>query len=434
MASNGAARRRRVRSQPDAHARTVHGTVYGRWPLQLRGGASYHHEMDDDARIDFSPASKRLIAERANLRCSYLGCGCSTSGPGAEPNQGTRVGVAAHIYSAAARGPRGRGGLSDDEIALPDNGIWLCELHAKAVDANQGAGHSSELLLSYKGLHEARVRGEVLGLYPPVGWVHEVQVASSGIFSPGATARFGKLTLLMGDNATGKTALWEWITGAFDVERLWRWRSPRTPIDVRVTFWRPVPTLVRFRTSESGAIRYEIDGRDVPFNPIPFRAICLQNVGFGSTEEDDTQLIGRKVGLPTWMVESLVDEVNRFQYAHVHNLHFEHEERGGVLYLDLDGGARDKPMRLLSGREIERVMIEFATAAARVCGRYCPTVLVLDGPSITFKGWFDYYSHHVLDAENQFQTIMCVPTRTLDLAAIRWQGWDVVRTEGSIVA
>lgn len=49
---------------------------------------------------------------------------------------------------------------------------------------------------------------------------------------------------------------------------------------------------------------------------------------------------------------------------------------------------------------------------------------------VIFEGIFDFYSHHLLDPENQFQTIMCIPSRSLDLDALKWKGWEVIRTTG----
>ncbi len=40
--------------------------------------------------------------------------------------------------------------LTDDELAQPQNGIWLCGNHARVVDTNQGNRFPPELLLSYK--------------------------------------------------------------------------------------------------------------------------------------------------------------------------------------------------------------------------------------------------------------------------------------------
>jgi hypothetical protein len=85
----------------------------------------------------------------------------------------------------------------------------------------------------------------------------------------------------------------------------------------------------------------------------------------------------------------------------------------------------------LSGREAERIVLEFATAAARLSGKYCPTLLVIDDSvSIVFEGFFDFYSHHLLDPLNQFQTLMCIAERKLDLDNVKWNGWQVIRTNG----
>ncbi|RSL18654.1 hypothetical protein EDE15_4248 [Edaphobacter aggregans] len=70
-------------------------------------------------------------------------------------------------------------------------------------------------------------------------------------------------------------------------------------------------------------------------------------------------------------------------------------------------------------------------AAARVSGVYTLTLLILDGcPSIVFEGFFDFYSHDFLDPENHFQTLMCIPTRSIDPDNIRWNGWQIVHMEG----
>jgi hypothetical protein len=98
----------------------------------------------------------------------------------------------------------------------------------------------------------------------------------------------------------------------------------------------------------------------------------------------------------------------------------------------VEGTVPGLPLGALSGRETERVFMEFATAAARVSGRYTPTMLILDGcPLMLFESFFDFYSHHLLDPDNQFQTFMCIPSRELDLDRVRWNGWEVIRTIGS---
>jgi hypothetical protein len=143
---------------------------------------------------------------------------------------------------------------------------------------------------------------------------------------------------------------------------------------------------------------------------------------------------------------ALADEINRFSHAHIHNVRFvksrdryplevddertaeELEEM--ILVADVEGTVAGLSFGALSGREQERVVIEFATAMARVSGRQAPTVLILDEVvGILFEGWFEYFSHHFLDPSNCFQTVLCLASlegHTLD--AIGRAGWKVIRT------
>src|SRR5260221_12538963 len=114
-------------------------------------------------RIEFSPAVKRVVAERAGLRCSVPSCGQITTGPGAHENQVAHTGMACHIHSAAEAGPRGRGGLSDTELASEQNAIWCCYTHGKLIDTNDGGRFPPELLHRWRALHEARIDRERLG-------------------------------------------------------------------------------------------------------------------------------------------------------------------------------------------------------------------------------------------------------------------------------
>src|SRR5271154_5864971 len=88
--------------------------------------------------VEFSPQTKLLVALRAGLQCSYPTCNTRTSGPGANSDEISNSGTAAHIFSAASGGPRGRGGLTPDELKHPDNAIWLCRNHGTIVDNNRG--------------------------------------------------------------------------------------------------------------------------------------------------------------------------------------------------------------------------------------------------------------------------------------------------------
>ena len=101
---------------------------------------------------DFSAKTKRVVAGRVGYRCSIPSCGRVTIGPNSLPRRVANTGRAAHIFSAAERGPRGHGGLTAEQLRSESNAIWLCAEHADLVDKNRGESYPPALLLSYKHL------------------------------------------------------------------------------------------------------------------------------------------------------------------------------------------------------------------------------------------------------------------------------------------
>ncbi len=166
---------------------------------------------------EFTVATKRRLADDAGGRCSLPDCRVMTQGPG------VRVGRAAHICSAAPRGPRGQGGLSTLELASERNGIWCCASHADQIDSGNGALYTAGTLIGYKELAHARALVELKGgLVPKSGWFHGL-VLSSRAFPPGSTLRFGKATFLLGRNGTGKTVLAGYLAGFADPRQWQPW-------------------------------------------------------------------------------------------------------------------------------------------------------------------------------------------------------------------
>jgi hypothetical protein len=155
-------------------------------------------------------------------------------------------------------------------------------------------------------------------------------------------------------------------------------------------------------------------------------------LNFDENEGDDVAL-SRILSLPPEIVQNLFKEIDRFPRSRMRKLHYERDEETGQLslHLGLDGAVPGLPLRSLSTREIDRVFIELATAAARSSGQHAPTLLILDGcPRIVFEGFFDFYSHHFLDPDGHFQTLLCIPSTDIDLKNLRWNGWELIQTVG----
>ena len=189
--------------------------------------------MDGRGAADFTNATRRLLGDRVGWRCSYPGCNALTVGPGDGPNEFAQVGTAAHIHSAALNGPRGRGTLTDAELADVSNGIWCCATHGREIDTNAGRGYSVETLRAWKHVREEAARRERSGLpAPSVGWVGSVTIRESPRFAPSSHLVLGKGTVVESDGSIGKTALFEWIAATAGHSLAERWRENRISVDI----------------------------------------------------------------------------------------------------------------------------------------------------------------------------------------------------------
>ncbi len=111
-------------------------------------------------RDDFLKPVRGLLARRVGYRCSNPNCRVLTAGPGDNLNGTVDVGVAARITAAAKGGKRYDPHLTKEERASAENGIWLCQIHAKLVD-DAPERFTVELLREWKRLSEQAARLEI---------------------------------------------------------------------------------------------------------------------------------------------------------------------------------------------------------------------------------------------------------------------------------
>ncbi len=114
-------------------------------------------------RDDFRQPVKEQLAKRVGIRCSNPNCRKQTSGPQSQDRGAVNIGVAAHITAAAQGGPRYDNTLTPNDRSSADNGIWLCEICAKLIDADP-TGYPDELLRDWKGVAEATALLELKGM------------------------------------------------------------------------------------------------------------------------------------------------------------------------------------------------------------------------------------------------------------------------------
>lgn len=107
---------------------------------------------------DFSPATKRILRDRAGNRCSI--CAEPTSGPADEETKALINGDAAHVTGARPGGPRYDESLSVDQRRSIENGIWACTQHAREIDRD-GSTFTVENLRNLKFRREEASRDEL---------------------------------------------------------------------------------------------------------------------------------------------------------------------------------------------------------------------------------------------------------------------------------
>lgn len=387
------------------------------------------------ARIEFTESVKELVASRSAYKCSYPGCERVTLGPGPALREVSRTGVAAHIYSASKGGPRGWGDLTPYDLSGPENAIWLCSEHAKLIDNNRGEQFPAPLLFEYKRLHESRIAREQRGVVAPLGWFHRMIIKGGPLFSTPAALEFGKVTLITGNNETGKTALWQWAAGIGDERQLQRWLSPvdtNNPLRVQITYFDPVERTVGFRIEEDRFIHYMIDDRPVPFQPFSIRFIVpkdfrqIRNWG----RMNDLGRLSAVFGLPPAIMAELV-EATEPQNELIQRLTLQREKKKLQVMLRLRGNDFDLSLGQVSSGELTHALIEIAVTLAQFSAKYMPTVLILDEMATHLdNSGLRGVIERAAARDVNFQTIAIIPTRATNYDQFAQAGAKVVWLKG----
>lgn len=105
--------------------------------------------MAKENRDEFTEKTKQQIARRAGWLCSDPSCRRPTIGSNSDGDGEINLGIAAHICAAAPGGPRYDPKMTSEQRKSPDNGILMCQLHGKAVDAKDST-FTIELLHEWK--------------------------------------------------------------------------------------------------------------------------------------------------------------------------------------------------------------------------------------------------------------------------------------------
>jgi hypothetical protein len=385
-------------------------------------------------RIEFRQKTKWKIAARSGYRCAFLNCDRTTVGPGVTADEVSITGEAAHIWSAAEGGPRGQGGLTESALGRAQNGIWLCRTHAKIVDEKRGARFPAALLMSYRDLHEARIAREQQGIARRMTWLDRVIVARGPVFEPLAQMTLAKVTLVIGGNASGRTALCEWISAFERPELLKRWStgSRFSPLRIVLKLFDPGEQSIGLGIDAERRIYFEVNDVGVAYNPFPFRPIWLRDDWSIPIPDDDDDWIASSLGIDSYVVGNVLKEVSEDADAFTKNPRIEVDGEGRRRIHAENIDARDLPLRVFSTGERGQLLVDVAIALARISARFVPTILLLDGFITSFDPqYLQAVANRLASAENQFQSVLFrVAHRDEDALRLLSPAWQLVHLRG----
>ena len=390
-------------------------------------------------RVEFPEKTKRLVAQRAGYKCSFVDCGRLTIGPADDSCRSNNTGIAAHIYGAArsGNGPRGNSNLSEQELKSIHNAIWLCAHHASLVDINSGKDFPAGTLHRYKNLHETRIALELAGIHTPSGWIQNFTVHSSPLFNDSFEFEFTKLNLIVGGNNAGKTALCEWIAGTCNPCYLERWATlhPQTMkrLSISMNFFFPNPSSIEVDFQNSNYPHYKYNGERTPIWPNAVKVMFPEPLDLPiQGPHRDRDAIVNSMKLHPYELQALFDKLPDSS-EHFGGAHFKESEQDTHMIVEMRGakGDQSRLLRLLASSEQETLMLDLGIIAANELARIGPTLLILDANSWTIDTeWLKDHAALFSSLECKFQMIVSTRSQNINLKEIPWTGWKVLPLPG----
>lgn len=388
-------------------------------------------------RVNFSPKTKHSIAAAVNWQCSVPLC--KNPAMGADDGTSINGGTACHIFSAAKNGPRGRGGLSDELLEAPSNGLWCCAYHGRVIDTNKGASFPPAQLQMWKKLAEGRVRRAMAVQFAELGWIDKLSVFVD--VGPGRhwkpTITFQKNNLLRGKSGAGKTLTLEAVASISDSRHAWRLRKLKH-FSAQISY----ETLTREGTAKiacdsAGQMWRSLSGSDTAIAPHDIKVLYLpSDQGRFQNDRGGSERLTHALGVNQDILQGLARSVSenpnsgmkvaiRADEPQPTDCEDKPEEFALAVFVEFRGRGFELPFNALSGSEQMRVASALLIALAREEVRSRPVLLCVDAlwqlDDVLFRNELSKL------AEEHIQLLVVAPYDVSDDQMLRdFPGWQAV--------
>jgi len=304
------------------------------------------------------------------------------------------------------------------------------------------------MLLAWKALHEDRIAREVRKVpYLQRGWLESITIDENPLFEPGTSIELGKVTLFVGQNGAGKSAVCEWLSGsAGNVQDLCRWNDDKL-LHMRSSILVPDRIEVDMRF-QNGSLMVQYGGRNALDTSHVLRIVNISDRidRDGEPHEDDREFLARVWGIHPYQVPTILRGLSTSKYGYVRMAELrdvDEDEAREVSEDDLPRATRllrdrrpplrlfamigdhDSPLPLtsLSGRERSQIIVSGAMVVADYYSNYQTTVLILELGSQFLPGLLlASYATRLQSPDFGFQTILVsAPERP----EVDWTGWSI---------
>ncbi len=253
------------------------------------------------------------------------------------------------------------------------------------------------------------------GVATSCGWLQSVTIEESPVFTRGATLHLARTTVVVGGNASGKTALCEWLAGSGDITLLKRWSvltKPRGRTQVRFDAMTPLPLTWTIRVFAESNIQFEMGGEAVPQLNLAHAFVYASERPLRMPEETTISYLARWLRIDPAHIRNIVRSLAIRGGFCVHNPRFDTRADDEGLLLDLDGTVPGLEFRELSSSEQIQVVIEFAVEIARFKAEKQPTMLLIDCVGGFNPAMFQEYLEFLATQSERFQIIVTTPRST----------------------
>lgn len=377
----------------------------------------------------FPDPIKDIISKRAGYICSFPNCNSLLIGPGVENNEVVMTGECAHIFSAAAKGPRSSGTLTPAELKSISNGILLCRKHHKIIDRKHKSNkYTSDILTQMKDLHEFNISARIGENNYPLQWIKNFEIETCPIFSRSLSVNLGKLTFIKGTNNTGKSIFCELLATSLTTTSTSRVTRLKGKTECNLVFDNPVMSKIGLEI-EGSDIHYLLRKEKKAFIPYRYNLIFLSNDL--EYHRDDLKAIAHCIGFTREYIISICRHltISSKLFAEEIRVEFFGKRNRTELQVKIKGCYVD--FKSLSGGEQALAILDVILSYAKDLSAFQPVILLIDWKKFHHldSGNVQKVVSFLRSTQISFQSIVVSPHSYSELD---WQGWTIAQFNNEV--